>query len=72
MSQTTVILDMLQRGPVTALDALNKANCFRLAARIAELRQQGHEIVTETVATSSGKHIASYKLKGADHGRKTH
>lgn len=72
MSQTTAILDMLKRGPVTALDALEQAGCFRLAARIADLRQQGHEILTETVTTPTGKHIASYKLKEADHGRQTH
>ena len=63
MSQTTQILDMLKHGPVTALDALNKAGCFRLAARIGELRQQGHDIETKTVEIN-GKHIAQYQLKG--------
>jgi len=72
MSQTTAILDMLKRGPVTPLDALQQAGCFRLAARIAELRQQGHDILTETVTTPTGKHIASYKLKEATHGRQAH
>lgn len=72
MSQTAQILAMLKRGPVTPLDALRQANCFRLAARIAELRQQGHDIETETVTTPTGKHIASYKLKEATHGRQAH
>jgi hypothetical protein len=72
MSQATDILDMLKRGPVTAMDALENAGCFRLAARIADLRQQGHEILTETITTPTGKHIASYKLKGASDGRQTH
>lgn len=63
MSQTQTILDMLRRGPVTPIDALQEARCFRLAARIAELRQQGHQIETETVKTATGKHIAAYKLK---------
>ena len=72
MSQATQILDMLKRGPVTAMDALDQAGCFRLAARIADLRAEGHEILTETITTTSGKHIASYKLKGASDGRKTH
>lgn len=62
MSQSTQILDMLKRGPVTALDALQQAGCFRLAARIAELRQAGHHIETETIEVN-GKHIAQYKLK---------
>jgi hypothetical protein len=51
------------------MDALHRANCFRLAARIADLRQQGIKIETETVTTTTGKHIASYKLKEAEHGR---
>ena len=63
MSQTVAILDMLKRGPVTALDALEQAGCFRLAARIADLRREGHDITTETITTPTGKHIASYKLK---------
>ena len=72
MSQTTTIMEMLKRGPVTAVDALEKAGCFRLAARIADLRQQGIEIETETVTTPTGKHIASYKLKENEHGGKAH
>jgi len=69
MSQTQTILAMLKRGPVTALEALSEAGCFRLAARIADLRQQGVEIETQTITTPNGKHIAQYQLKGADHGR---
>jgi hypothetical protein len=72
MSQATQILDMLKRGPVTAMDALEQAGCFRLAARISDLRQQGVEIETETVTTPTGKHIAQYKLKERQHGRETH
>lgn len=72
MSQATQILDMLKRGPVTAMDALEQAGCFRLAARIADLRQQGVEIETETVTTPTGKHIAQYTLKERQHGRETH
>ena len=70
MSQANMIIEMLKRGPVTAMDALQEANCFRLAARIADLRQQGIEIETETVTTPTGKHIAQYKLKESQHGRK--
>jgi hypothetical protein len=72
MSQCEAILAMLKRGPVTPLDALKEAGCFRLAARIADLRQQGIQIETETITTPNGKHIAQYKLKEADHGRQAH
>jgi hypothetical protein len=63
MTQTAQILEMLKRGPVTAMDALNTCNCFRLAARIKDLRDAGHEIETTTIETQSGKHVAQYHLK---------
>lgn len=72
MTQTETILEMLQRGPVTPLDALQEAGCFRLAARINDLRQQGYPIETETITTPTGKHIAQYKLKEATHGGQAH
>lgn len=62
MSQTTEILEMLKAGPITAMDALQKAGCFRLAARINDLRQQGHEIITTNVEIH-GKHVAQYSLE---------
>ena len=36
MTQNTQILEMLKNSPkgITAIDALEKAQCFRLAARI--------------------------------------
>ena len=48
MTQSEAILQHLQAGNVlTPLDALNKFGCFRLAARIIELRRRGYNIVTE-------------------------
>ena len=61
-TQTEWILDALKRGPLTALDALDGCNCFRLAARIADLRQAGHEIKTENRTLANGKTIAGYHL----------
>lgn len=63
MSQTAWILEALKRGPLTALDALDGCNCFRLAARIADLRQAGHHIETETRTLANNKTIAVYHLK---------
>lgn len=62
-TQAEWILDALKRGPLTALDALDGCNCFRLAARIADLRQAGHEIKTETRTLANNKTIAVYHLK---------
>lgn len=63
MTQATWILNDLKQGPVTAIDALNGCNCFRLAARIKDLRDAGHEIETETRTLANNKTIAVYHLK---------
>ena len=60
-SQREKILSHLNRGwPITAADALNKYGCFRLAARIKELRQAGHDITSEMVEIN-GSRIAKYR-----------
>ena len=61
-SQSKVILDHLMEGwTLTALQALDNYQCFRLAARIHELRKQGHPI-EETIVTKNGKRYASYYI----------
>ena len=72
MSQSEWILQTMRKRPVTPLDALAGCGCFRLAARIQELREDGHTIITEK-AVSNGKQFASYKLiKEKKYGRKSH
>lgn len=63
MTQTEWILTKLKQGPVTAIDALNGCGCFRLAARIKDLREAGHPIETQTLELPNGKHVAQYFLK---------
>ena len=47
-TQTEMVLEYLQRfGEITPLEALSAIGCFRLAARIADLRAEGHEISRE-------------------------
>lgn len=58
-TQAQAILDHLLTGrPLTALDALNDYGCFRLAARIHELRKE-HQI-EEVMVERNGKRYASY------------
>jgi hypothetical protein len=66
MTQAQTILEMLKRGPVTDMDALNRAGCRRLAARILDLRRAGHEIETERFTTFNGANVARYHLKQKD------
>jgi hypothetical protein len=52
---------LLDGKSITPLDALRDYGCFRLAARIDELRRQGYCITTE-FAHHNGKKYASYRL----------
>jgi hypothetical protein len=46
---------------LTPIDALTKFGCFRLAARISDLRNEGLNIATKIV-TKKGKSYASYSI----------
>ena len=64
MSQNKQIADYLNKGnKLTPIDALNKFGCFRLAARIADLRNEGMNIVTNTIKLENKKQIAQYSVK---------
>lgn len=67
MTQCERILRHLQDyGTITSLEAVNEYGCMRLAARIADLKDQGHRITSES---TKGKnrygeitHYSTYKL----------
>lgn len=62
MSQTDMIRDHLNEGnSITPLEALTLYGCFRLSARIKNLRDEGWDIVTDTIH-SNGKRFASYRM----------
>ena len=63
--QTERTLSVLRnRGAegMTALDALEWVGTQRLAARVDELRREGHDIEREMVRTRNGAHVARYRL----------
>jgi hypothetical protein len=61
-TQNELILSYLKKGKsITPVDALNKFGCFRLAARVSDLRKDGLNIATKFV-TKEGKNYASYRL----------
>ena len=63
LSQNKLLLIYLKEyGSITALEALKELGSLRLAARIKNLRDDGHNIVTENFRTSTGKMVAKYKL----------
>ena len=62
MTQNQQIANYLNKGKaITPIQALNKFNCFRLAARISDLRNDGMNINTKIV-TKEGKSYASYSI----------
>jgi hypothetical protein len=62
-SQNQIILTQLKEGKVvTPIDALNICGCFRLSARIFELKEKGWPIFCERKATESGKIVGHYTL----------
>lgn len=64
-SQNHQILTYLEQGkPITALEALTMFQCFRLAARIRDLKDAGHDIKSYIINVGDKK-IAAYLLNKA-------
>ena len=62
MSQRLKIKKWLEDGKtLTPIDALERFGCFRLAARIDDLRREGLEIETK-YQHKDGKRFANYGL----------
>ena len=63
MTQNQKIANYLNTGKaITPIEALNKFSCFRLAARISDLRNDGMLIKTKIISTKKGANIASYSI----------
>ena len=62
-SQTDNILDYLERGySLTAIECIELFGCFRLAARVYDLRDLGYDIAMVKIETPSGKRVGRYTL----------
>jgi hypothetical protein len=66
-TQCEQILQRLKTGrTLTPVDALNDFGCFRLAARVKDLRDSGHDIVT--IRESQGEKVfARYLLRSSNY-----
>ena len=68
MTQKKVILQHLKRfGSIEPLTALREYGCYRLSSRISDLRNDGYNIITDTISSVSkitGRpiHFANYRL----------
>lgn len=64
VSQSERILTDLKLGrTITALEALDRYGCFRLASRINDLKNDGHNIQKRDKRLPSGKVVAEYWLE---------
>ena len=64
LTQNEAILNYLQSGSsITALESVHEFNCMRLAARIAGLKADGHDIGDCWVEKPNGKRFKRYFLK---------
>lgn len=62
-SQVSRILAHLKSGKsITPLEALELYGCFRLGARIADIKALGYEVKSEFVTTPSEKKVKRYHL----------
>ena len=62
LTQNQQILEYLKSGKsLTPIVALEKFGCFRLSARIFNLREEGNAIITKNI-TRKGKTFAEYSL----------
>jgi hypothetical protein len=60
-SQTKTIKAHLDAGKkITAIDALVNYNCFRLSARIKDLKDLGYPVDKTMIQLESGKYVAEY------------
>ena len=65
MSHKELILSHLMEGKsITPLEALDLFKCFRLGARIWDLKKEGHDIKSELFFDErSGKHYERYWIE---------
>lgn len=63
-TQNQRILQHMQQGKaITPIDALNNYGCMRLAARIAELKKQGHAIKSYKRRSANGATFSIYWIE---------
>lgn len=62
-NQTTQILLYLKEGnKITGMGALKLFNCWRLGARIWDIKEMGFNVNMKLITTSTGKVIGEYSM----------
>ena len=61
-SQNHMLLELLQKGPATALDVFKKTGSMCAAERVRDLRARGYNIITNMIDLPNGKRVGKYFL----------
>ncbi len=61
-TQNEILKEMMTSSWVTGLDALQQAHCFRLPARVLELKAKGAQIEDRWQELPNGKRVKAYRL----------
>jgi hypothetical protein len=61
-TQCEMVLDMLKKGPATALDIFKKTGCLSACERVRDLREKGYNILTKMIDLPSGMRVGKYFL----------
>lgn len=57
-----ILLHLREGGTVTALQAIRWFGCARLAARINDLRNSGHDIPKDPLVKINGAYVSQYRM----------
>lgn len=73
VTQVQLILEYIDEfGSITPLEAIRDIGCYRLSARIADIKKKGYPVRTELISVQNrrGKQskIARYSLKAGEAG----
>lgn len=75
MTQNEMVLSWLMKSPIGPMEAMKELGIMRLAARIKDLRDDGHEIDMSWnyIINRDGeeRRVARYTLKGLSNGTAT-
>jgi hypothetical protein len=70
MQKSRIIKYIEDFGSITPLEAMRDIGCYRLSARIYDLKEDGYNIVTKTVGVKNRYdevvHVAQYSLESQE------
>jgi hypothetical protein len=61
-TQNEMVLELLKKGPVTALEIFKKTGSMCAAERVRDLRAKGYNIITNMIDLPNGKRVGKYFL----------